>query len=101
MTSAQRRYLREHGLSGSKLAWEPGQIAYLPDGRFLLPDGIPYVKYTCEHCRETFLSDWSDDDATAEFTSLFGDLPPDEEMAVICATCFQAEARLGYIPTRN
>lgn len=45
-------------------------------------------KYTCEHCRGTFTTTWSDEEANAESREIFGVEPTDETHAVICDDCF-------------
>lgn len=43
--------------------------------------------FTCETCEQTFEKEWSDEEAEAESSALFGHLP-DDERAVLCDDCF-------------
>lgn len=45
-------------------------------------------EYTCDNCGRTFEKTWSDDDALAEATELFGEIPP-EERAIVCDDCWR------------
>lgn len=44
--------------------------------------------YTCNNCKKTFESDWSDEDALQEKTNLFPILPI-EKMSLVCDDCFK------------
>lgn len=99
MTAAQRDYLRREHIDPDTLAWEPGETAILPDGRALFPDGKPRVLYACEFCDGRFASDWTDEEAWAEYERVYG--APDPDPAVICDVCLAHARTLGYIPTDN
>lgn len=46
--------------------------------------------YTCAHCGNTYEKGWSDEEAYAEATELFGKPPAEwnDEQVVICDDCF-------------
>lgn len=50
------------------------------------------MKYTCEQCGGTFMSERSQSDAAIEAEELWGvkDAPNDPGMAIICDECFKA-----------
>lgn len=53
-----------------------------------MPDSerLPVRKFTCDMCKETYTSGWTEEEAKAEYESIFG---PNmgEEMAVLCDDC--------------
>lgn len=46
-------------------------------------------EFTCGMCQGTFTKSRSDDEAEAEKTALWGDIPL-SECAVVCGDCFEA-----------
>ena len=47
-------------------------------------------EFTCELCKKTSISAWSEEDAKKEFDSVFNGTPHhDEETGVLCEECYQ------------
>lgn len=46
-------------------------------------------KYVCAECGGEFDKGWTDDEAEAEYTATFADLPPDTDRALVCDDCFK------------
>jgi rubredoxin len=56
-----------------------------------LEETIEQNKFQCHHCKNVYENEWTDEEAKAEATEIFGK-PPDEwndEKVVVCDTCFQ------------
>jgi nitrate/TMAO reductase-like tetraheme cytochrome c subunit len=53
--------------------------------------------FTCDACHRTFPKDISDEEAMAEATAIFGEIPP-EERAVVCDDCWKALQRWHSAP---
>lgn len=50
-------------------------------------------KFTCDHCKQTFIRGWTDQDAHAEMAELYPELPdvtPENKhtLGVLCDDCF-------------
>lgn len=54
--------------------------------------------YTCARCRGVFEKGWTDEEAQAEATSLFGAVPR-EQQEIVCDDCFQ-EMTAAYPPAK-
>lgn len=46
--------------------------------------------YTCARCNGRFHSDWSDEEAQAEYRAKFPDEPPTEPKIELCDDCYRA-----------
>lgn len=45
--------------------------------------------FTCENCKQTFSSDWSDEEAQAEYEALFPNHAEAEALvSVVCEDCY-------------
>lgn len=50
----------------------------------------PLSKYTCENCKKTFDSGWTDEEAAQEFREMFGREPVLGDMdGVVCDDCYR------------
>lgn len=49
----------------------------------------PMRSYTCERCGGIFDEEWTDEEALAESTAMFGPLPK-ADLAVVCDDCWRA-----------
>ena len=45
-------------------------------------------KYICASCKETFISEWSDNEAQIEYKRRFPDSEPVADAEVVCEECY-------------
>ena len=46
--------------------------------------------FVCDRCRESFISDQSDEEAEQEYAEIFGPEHQDDPRAVLCDDCWKA-----------
>ena len=66
---------------------------------------MPRRVFTCRICKNTYESDWTEEEAAAEFLVEFGYVPQGEDKNSVCDTCYEQVMRrlsdLGLIAGRD
>ena len=53
-----------------------------------MPHYINSRYFTCDSCKETFLKNWSEEEAVAEYRQLFGE-EPEIDAGSVCDECYE------------